>query len=94
MVIRVTPGGSTVEDVLNLRQLHVELSGVDDEAAATAIADFGTLDEDHVWLEIPTLRAAGEDTDDWRASFDGMIAYARSKGWVDGTRVRAHIVRG
>lgn len=91
MVIRVTAGGATVEDVQNLRQLHVELSGVDD-ATAVADAGLGTPDGDHVWLEIPALRAAGEDTDAWRASFDDMIAYARSLGWVEGTRVRAHIV--
>ena len=93
MVIRVGPGGPTVEDAGNLRQLHVELSGVDD-ATAVQDAGLGTLDGDHVWLEIPALRASGEDTDTWRASFDDMIAYARTKGWVDGTRVRAHIVRG
>lgn len=93
MFIRVAPGGPTVEDVQNLRQLHVELAGVDD-ATAVEDAGLGTPEGDHVWLEIPALRAAGEDTDAWRTSFDGMIAYARGKGWVEGTRVRAHIVRG
>jgi hypothetical protein len=96
MFIRVGPGGSTVEDVQNFRQLHVELDGVDDSAAAAAIADagLGTLDGDHVWVEIPALRDSGEGTDAWRAGFDNMIDYARTKGWVDGTRVRTHLVRG
>jgi len=94
MVIRVTPTGATVEDADNLRQLHVEASGVDDATAATAIeeAGLGTLDGDHAWLDVAALRARG--TDEWRASFDDMIAYATTKGWVDGDRVRAHVVRG
>lgn len=93
MFIRVAPGAATVEDAGNLRQLHVELTGTDD---ATPIQDagLGTLDGDHAWLEIPVLRAAGEDTDAWRTEFDAMIAYARGKGWVNDTRVRAHVVRG
>jgi hypothetical protein len=93
MFIRVRTDRATVEDVQNLRQLHVELDGVDDSTAATAIAGLGSLDGDHVWVEIPALRAFGEDTDAWRAAFDDMIAYARTKGWVDGDRVRTHIVR-
>jgi hypothetical protein len=96
MVIRVTPTGATVEDADNLRDLRVAISGVDDATAATAIsaAGLGTLDGDHAWLDVAALRARGTDTDAWRASFDDMTAYARTKGWVDGTRVRAHVVRG
>lgn len=95
MYVHVGSGGPTVEDVGNLRQLHVELDGVDDETAAAAIAGsgLGELAGDHVWLSIAGLRAAGEPTETWRADFDGMIDYARGKGWVDGDRVRAHIVR-
>ncbi len=94
MFIRVAPTGPTVEDSGNLRQLHVELAGVDEQSAATAIADagLGAMDGDHVWLDIPALRASGEGTDSWFEAFDGMIAYARGKGWVNGTRVRAHVV--
>ena len=95
MYVHVGSDRPSVEDVANLRQLHVELDGVDDETAAAAIASsgLGTLDGDHVWLSIAGLRAAGEPTEDWRTGFDGMIDYARSKGWVDGDRVRAHVVR-
>jgi hypothetical protein len=95
MYVHVSSGAPTVEDVGNLRQLHVELDGVDDETAAAAIAEagLGTLEGDHVWLSIAGLRAAGEPTEDWRTGFDGMIDYARGKGWVSGERVRAHIVR-
>ncbi|MCT2581603.1 hypothetical protein [Actinophytocola gossypii] len=93
MYVRVNAGTASVEDVRNLRQLHVELAGIDDRAAAEALAGagLGELDGDHAWLRIAALRAAGEDA--WRAEFDAMIEYARTKGWVDGERVRAHVVR-
>lgn len=95
MYVHVGADAPTVEDVQNLRQLHVELDGVDDARGAAAIAEagLGTLEGDHVLLSIPALRAAGEPTDEWRTGFDGMIDYARTKGWVTGDRVRAHIVR-
>lgn len=95
MYVHVVSGTATVEDVRNLRQLHVELDGVDDTAAAAVISEagLGELEGDHVWLTIAGLRAAGEPTETWRTEFDGMIDYARSKGWVAGDRVRAHIVR-
>lgn len=95
MYVHVGAGAPTVEDVLNLRQLHVELDGVDDATAAAAIAEsgLGTLDGDHAMLSIAGLRAAGEHTEEWRTSFDGMIDYARTQGWVSGDHVRAHVVR-
>jgi hypothetical protein len=36
---------------------------------------------------------AEQDRADWLKGFDGMIAYATSKGWTDesGTHVRAHV---
>lgn len=95
MYVRVGTDGPTVEDVRNLRQLHVELDGVDDATGAAAIAEagLGTLEGEHVWLRITELRAAGENTNTWRADFDSMITYATTRGWVDGDRVRTHIVR-
>jgi hypothetical protein len=88
---------ASVEDPGNLRQLHAEFRGVDDDAAAAAIAaaGLGTVDGDHAWLDAGALRAAGDGTEAWVAGFDGMLAYAAGKGWTsdDGTRLRAHIVR-
>ena len=52
------------------------------------------------WLETHpmsgTVNAAAQvDDPDWPAQFDGMIAYATNKGWLNalGTRVRAHLER-
>jgi hypothetical protein len=55
-------------------------------------------DADHVWIDVALLRSAAielVDEADYGERFDGMIAYATKKGWIDesGTRVRAHIER-
>jgi hypothetical protein len=53
-------------------------------------------------LDIAAFKAAAAATlpadeqaelDNWANGFDGMIAYATSKGWTnaDGTAVRAHV---
>ena len=101
MYVLVSDGGSgvlaTVADPGNLKQLHAEFRGVGDDAAATALsaAGLGTVDGDHAWLDAGALRAAGDGSAGWTAGFDGMLAYAASKGWTstDGSAVRAHIVR-
>jgi hypothetical protein len=88
---------ASVEDPGNLKQLHAEFRGVGDDAAATALsgAGLGNVDGDHAWLGVSALRAAGDGSAAWTSGFDGMLAFAASKGWAseDGTRVRAHIVR-
>ena len=88
---------ASVEDPGNLKQLHAEFRGVSDDAAAAALAaaGIGTVDGDHAWLNAAALRAAGDGSATWSSGFDGMLAYAVSKGWAteDGTQVRAHIVR-
>ncbi len=52
----------------------------------------------HVWLDVAELaRRADPGRDEhWRAGFDGMIAYASSRGWADadGGLVRAHVEVG
>ncbi len=84
-------------DATNLRGLHAELAGVGDPAAVR----WGDLcgpgpDPDHVWVSIDRLRAAVLDADPASAeAFDGVIAYASGKGWLDesGSSVRAHVER-
>jgi len=56
-------------------------------------------DADHVWLSVRELRQRGAVQSDDRsfvAAFDGMIAFAGSKGWLndDGSCVRAHVEAG
>lgn len=53
-------------------------------------------EEGAVWLDVDELRrrAAPAGSDGWADRFDGMIAFARGKGWLDdsGRSVRAHLV--
>ncbi len=88
---------ATVVEPENLKRLHAEFRGVDDGLAASALdaTGLGSVDGDHAWLSTAALRAAGDGSVTWTTGFDGMLAYAASKGWTsaDGTRVRAHIIR-
>jgi hypothetical protein len=93
-------GGSvraTVEDALNLKQLHAEVRGVDDQAAAEALrtAGLGTIHGDHVWLDAEALKAAGDGSSGWTVDFYAMLAYAKTRGWTndDQSLVRAHVIR-
>jgi hypothetical protein len=53
--------------------------------------------DEYAWVSISELvRLAGDAaTPEWRASFEAMIEYARSKGWVDDElgAVRGHVER-
>jgi hypothetical protein len=98
MFVEVTGGQVAVRDAANLKGLAVHAV---DRTQLAALGDLGTVDEggDHVWLSIAALRDAAAATvsaDEraaWLDAYDGMIAYALSKGWgsPDGASVRAHL---
>jgi len=97
-VIVVVDGGTgqvVMDEPENLRGLSVELRGCGASQAGTLLGDLGHVDGEHVWLDIPLLKALSPLADDaeWAEGFDGVMKYAESKGWIDetGTRVRAHI---
>lgn len=75
-----------------LTSLAVRLVG----DAPNDLGAFGSIDGDHAWLGVKALRAAAHDAgvpEGWDDQFDGMLAYAKTKGWLSssGTAVRAHI---
>lgn len=89
-------GSWHVQGADDLKSLAVELHGEGSAAdVSRTLAGLGTYDGEHVWLDVAALRdAAGEGQGpDWRQGYEGMIAYARSKGWTDdrGAHVRAHV---
>jgi hypothetical protein len=101
MFVLVTGEGgrvrATVEDAQNLKQLHAELRGVSDDAAAEALrtAGLGRIDGDEAWLNADALKEAGDGSSGWTVDFYAMLAYAKTRGWTsdDESQVRAHIMR-
>lgn len=88
---------ATLADPADLKSLSVSApADATDDALSAAVAPWGRLDGEHVWLRIDRLREAAVDAGTGGAAFDGMIAYARGAGWVDpaAEHVRAHIERG
>jgi hypothetical protein len=90
-----TPPQLSDEDRLD--RLHATVVGAAPRIVYNEFCSPGP-DDDHVWVDIANLRAAAlarVDDPGYGERFDAMIAYARSKGWVDatGAHVRAHIER-
>ncbi len=87
----------TLVDPADFRGFHVAVAGggTDDSRLAAVLAPHGRLEGEHAWITTDAVIAlAGSAADDeWRAGFDGMVAYARDKGFLDdaGTAIRAHL---
>ena len=86
----------TLEDAGNFQEFHVAIDG--DVAAAVAAFDgraAASERDNHLWIDIAFVRELAGDAADaeWEAQFDGMLAYANSKGWIDeaANRVEAHL---
>jgi hypothetical protein len=85
-------------DADRLDRLHATCAGDPESARYGDDSCTPGPDPDHVWVDVDWLRRnamAQADDPTYGAQFDGMIAYATRKGWLDdtGTRVRAHIER-
>jgi hypothetical protein len=88
-----------VVDVDNLTALHLALGEVTDEEAAEVLERAGLgrfKDADTAFLDTAALRAAAEPratAADWSTRWDGMVAHARSKGWLsdDGASLQVHV---
>jgi hypothetical protein len=100
MEIHINPNQPTPEpklaDPTNFRELSIVVPDATAPGVPDALATIGRLeDDDHVFVDQALLvRLAGPLVDDpeWCQSFDGMIAYASSRGWVaDDGAVRVHV---
>ncbi len=69
----------------------------DEERLAVVVGTIGRpADAGHVFVDIEALLDLVPDRRDepgWRKGFDGMVSYARTKGWLDdaGTAIRGHV---
>ena len=104
MIVEVVGGTDEVPevkvvDVDDLTRLHLALGAVTDEEADSALREAGLgrlQDADTGFLDVAALRAAAEPqagADDWAQQWDGMVEYARSKGWLtdDGASLQVHV---
>jgi hypothetical protein len=99
MFVEIREGAASVREAADLKSLSVRVDGGDEVGAALHGLGEPAEDGAHAWLQVDALRAAAAATlpaaerADWAKGFDGMIAYATSKGWLsdDGRCVRAHI---
>jgi hypothetical protein len=98
VIVTLTADGALVRDADDCGRLQVEteLSGDD---LRTALATTGTgapADDEHVWLDLATLRSrAGllAADPDWPQRWEAMVDAAQRSGWLspDGLAVRARI---
>jgi hypothetical protein len=88
-----------VVDVDDLKALHLALGAVTDEEADSALREAGLgrlQDAETGFLDVAALRAAAEPqagAADWTQQWDGMVEYARGKGWLtdDGASLQVHV---
>ena len=96
MIIEVDPTtGATIEDAAVFTGFNAT-STTDDKdvvGAAMGAAGHAADDDAHVWVSADWIRATVAGDAEWTAGFDAMVAFARSKGWMNdaGTHILAHI---
>ena len=83
------------------KRFHIFAAGGDVDAVRRALGGCAYPDahpdaaEGHAWVHVDWVRAQAEGAADpgWAAEFEGMLGYARSKGWLNeaGTAIAAHI---
>ena len=98
MIVTLTADGALVRDADDCGRLHVEteLSGDDLRTALTTTATGTPADDEHVWLDLATLRSRARllATDPgWPQRWEAMVDAAQRSGWLspDGLAVRASI---
>lgn len=96
MIVDYTPArGLTLAEPLDFKGFKLRLSGVAE--TRPAIDGIRFADDGHVFIAPETVigLAGPVATEEWRAGFDKMVAYAASKGWTDPetNAIRAHVER-
>ena len=100
MIVRVDlENGPSLEEPEVLTGFHAVSSTTDDSLVGAAMGEAGApAGEGHVWVAASWVReqAAPVVAADWASAFEGMIDYARSKGWMNeaGTHIKAHVEEG
>lgn len=97
MIVHVSKAGARLDAPDDLKAFKLVVAdGLQGEALADALGSAGRLDGDHAWISPDWLRQASGRAGDaaWTKGFDGMVAYAAKKGWVnEAGAIRGHIER-
>jgi hypothetical protein len=93
MVIVVEDGGVHMNDPSDFEAFKVVVHGTD----ASPIEVVGRMaDSATAWIGVEAVRnlaGAAASVPGWDDDFAAMLAYARTKGWLDdaGTEIQAHV---
>ena len=104
MIVEVVGGTREVPEVRvvhvdDLTRLHLALGEVTDEEADECLRAEGLgrlTGDDDALIDVAALRRAAEPhatLPDWGTRWDGMVEYARGKGWLteDGAALQVHV---
>ncbi len=85
-----------LDDPSDCNRFHLSARGGRDEAglaAALTASGVGRIDGDDALIEVDAIRrlAEGRVTPAWADDFDRMLAYAKTKGWLHGDAIQAHV---
>ena len=93
-----TPPVVTLEEPDDTKRFQVTVVGGDSVGllfGALVDAAAGRLEGDEAWIAVDAVRrmAQGRVGPEWDAELDAMLAYARTKDWLDptGNAIRAHV---
>jgi hypothetical protein len=96
-----SPPTVSLEEPDDCQRFHLAVVRGRDAAmvfGALVDAAAGRLEGDHAWITVDSIRrmAAGRVGPDWPADLEGMLAFARAKGWMDptGASIQAHVEWG
>ncbi len=100
IVLRLYDDGDVLEleDPDDFRRFHVRIEGDHEQPriagafVSTGLGDFESAERALVRVARVRALAEGRAGTEWGRGFDGMLAYAASKGWYDAAagRIQAH----
>ncbi len=92
MIIDVDAAGKvSLTEADNFRGFKVISRVADKAKLGEALRSAGRYDGEHAWISKTWLVREAPKDPNWRSEFDKMVAFAQSKGWVEGEAIRAHV---
>jgi hypothetical protein len=85
-----------LDDPSDCKRFHLSAHGEKDDgrlAVALSESGAGRIDGEDALIEVDAIRrlAEGRVTPAWADDFDQMLSYAKTKGWLQGDAIQAHV---